>query len=132
MHILREKNFSLSKDEYLAIRRLVSALNFTIRNFFDYVKKFQESAKQIEKLNSHKNPEIQKLYKNYAYALFEAFFRYTPFIRSKFLLNLLIYIFKASLKISENYFATESLNFILWLKRQAQETGIPLSYLRSA
>jgi len=96
MSLLRDRGFNLAKDDYMALRRMLYAVNtsiahysvhkaklFNLRAFARAVKEYKRSAVAVEKLAIPKDKEIIDIYRDFNYAMMTGFLAYTPFIKSE-------------------------------------------------
>lgn len=96
MQLLRNNWQGMSKEDYLALRKLLDILNstinsynehkivlFNLRRFFEHVKRYDSFSKEIEPTEMPKNGEIQALYTATFKSLLYGFFAYTPLIKSE-------------------------------------------------
>jgi hypothetical protein len=128
--ILRNRGFELSKEDYLVLRQILVATTDTIHHYEDCkstlfnFRKFQQRARElksdaetVQRLANVRDPEIQAVIKSMQHALFNAFFTYTPLIKSEITISLLatIFIFLSKLGLAR---LNQTAMFFFWLKDQ--------------
>ena len=112
MEYLRSNQDSISKTEYEVIKKILIILNHTIhwyskyrtylfnfrifRKYINKTKKLSDSSQTIVKINNEVIDSFR--YKLEIYIL-EAFFAYTPFLRSEIILKILLFATTILLKI---------------------------------
>ncbi len=101
----------LSSAEYDSIARLSDALDLAIHNYnkhktmmfnlrklLAHLKKHQHILKKIEPVDMTDNPKIQIFHSRFLQCLAEAFFAYTPLIRSEIMLKLFMWVSRVASK----------------------------------
>jgi len=138
MSKIREGNFNLSKDDYIALRHLVEATSVTIHDYNQWktslfnFRRFKERVRNIKTLNREiaerkiSNPDIFALYQQYTFAMFLAFIAYTPFLRSELGIKTLSMSINGMAKISMGKFKknlNRAVEFINWVRQQADKNN---------
>ena len=108
MKLLRDGYEDLSKEDYVALSGLLKVLNTSIRHYNMYktilfnfrfylafFKAMKASNRKIESMPTCNNPKVNELYSRTRYAILEAFFAYTPFLKSEIVLNISYGLLKA-------------------------------------
>ncbi|MCK5228641.1 MAG: hypothetical protein KAR13_00145 [Desulfobulbaceae bacterium] len=105
MQFLRNNWEDLPREEYLALRKLLSVLNttinryndhktvlFNLRRFIEEVKEFDSFSKKVASTEMPKTDEIQQLYIATSKSFLYGFFAYTPLIKSEIFVKISIII----------------------------------------
>ena len=139
---IREDNFNLSKDDYVALRQLAEAASLTIHDYNEWktslfnFRKFKECVRKIKNwdkiIEERKiaNPDILALYKEYIYAMFFAFLTYTPFIKSEMGFRAMSISLNGIAHISMGKFKRNLIRiaeFIDWVKQKSDNHNTPLN-----
>ncbi len=131
IQILRQENFSLHKKEYFELRYLLHCINITINNYdvlkisFFNLRKFIEFARdfkdEINDIKLSKKQRVLGFQRRTGYAMFEAFFSYTPLIKSTIFLSFLVFFIQKLPTLCEKLFNVSAggmLEFMSWFKRE--------------
>lgn len=105
--IMFDQRDSLSRNDYIALRKLVGALSLTINNYRNHktvifnFRRFMAHVRELKSLDNKtrvittKNKEINDLKNRFNRALCLAFLAYTPFLRSEILAKLIVGVLNA-------------------------------------
>lgn len=138
MKLIRDKNQTLSIEDYQALRELVEMTNKTIHNFNHYkpvlfnFRRFIEyvrNAQEVDnKFKEHQfgSQEIAELYNRFFLTLLGAFFTFTPLIKSEIVLRASIYFFKALAKLGARK-AKRVIELLTWVEKEADEHNLSYS-----
>lgn len=138
MTILRDRNYGLSRDDYISIRELLEILNhsihyynkikakvFNFREFLKFLKQYESDSIRAKNIAISENPEVITLYKRLQYAILVGFFTYTPFLKSELVFNAVIYAFKAIAARLWKERIREYVDIMYQIKRQSIIFNIP-------
>lgn len=118
MALIREKNFQLTREDYIALRQMAEVTGATIHDYNSHKIYLFNLFKFLEAIRRHKKlevaihdglemkGEILALRNKFGDALMFAFLRFTPF--SAVLLSGSKYVFTALAKLGINYFRTQA------------------------
>ena len=103
----RESSGIMTNDEYRVARQLLVMLNhliseyyhrrtrmFDFRTFRHFLPDYEKTADQLESFVLSENQSLRTLYTQTHQALVLAFFAYTPFLRSEFILRFFLFLFQ--------------------------------------
>lgn len=133
----RDISGAMSREEYLAARRLLAALNaivseyrgrrarmFNLREFRRFLRDYEKTSGELTSVCVPEHPELRELREECARALALAFFAYTPFLRSEIALVL-------ALRLGAVFFKERAANFTRPL-RDAERFGIKVGTFGAA
>jgi hypothetical protein len=139
MSKIRESNFDLKFEDYVALRQLLDRTSetvhefnnckvslFNIRNYSVQVHR----AKSLEETSVQRAPEVQELTSRYALAMLVAFFTFTPFIKSELVLRGLPFVLKVLASISGNYLKSKLKKveeIVTWIRQESEEHAAALA-----
>ena len=140
MCYLRENWENLDKTDYIALRRLVEALNmvisnyndhktilFNLRKFKNFIREYKSFSKEVESIPTPQNEEIKIIYNSAWIAFFSGFFAYTPLIRSEVAMRAILLITTILSKLGVRYInnsARQTIETISNIKKQAHNYGV--------
>jgi len=114
-----DEHQSLSRTDYIALRKLIRVLNLTINNYkahkktlFDfraftlYMREIRPFEERVEEISTN-NERIKELRERMFYAVIEAFFAYTPFLKHEAIARLIFFILSAAVKSGAYKFKNE-------------------------
>lgn len=116
MGLMREQNYNLGRQDYLALKQLSIWTDYAIhyyndgkRSMFNARRVMEEikTLKQVDKRIKRRvirDPEVGKLYRQFINALFSGFLAFTPFFRSELVLRLLPVIAQLLARMGLVYF----------------------------
>lgn len=110
---------NLSRTDYIALRKLILALNVTINNYkvhkkalFDfraftrYVKEVKPFEDDVDEISTN-NEKIHELRERMSHAVIEAFFAYTPFLKHQVVANFIFFVLSAAVKTGSEKFSND-------------------------
>lgn len=142
MSLIREGNFNLSKEDYVALRELAEATSITIHDYNEWKSSlfnfriFRERMSRIRNFDKRfseskiTNPAISDLYAKFVYGMISAFLTYTPFLRSEIGFRTLSLSINGIARISMGNFkarAMRLMEFATWIRQQAKDREGPLN-----
>lgn len=120
MSLIRERNFDLTPEDYLALRQVAEATSATIHDYNSFkiyifnFRKFLAAIRRMEKLEvtlthgRELKPEITMLRNRFADAMLFAFVTFTPFFKSERVLLVFHHTCSALAKLGIAYFKTKA------------------------
>ncbi len=139
MSQIRERNFDLRVEDYVALRQLLDRTSETIHDFNNCkvslfnIRNYSiqvHRAKSLEETSVERAPEIQELTGRYALAMLVAFFTFTPLIKSELVLRGLPFILKFLASISGNYLKAKvkkTEEIVTWIKQESEQHAAALA-----
>ncbi len=131
-----EKPGALSKEEYLFMRWLLGVINVTIHNYnqhktvmFDmremlkHLKMYERASQTTLQVPDH--PEIRKINERARRLLVKAFLAYTPLIRSRLILKVIISAYRAGYREAQSRAEAEYVaNHVREVRNDARRYGL--------
>jgi hypothetical protein len=141
MAIIREKNFSLSRQDYYALRDLTEFTGetihhfndfkpylFNLRRFIEYVLTVKDADESLKERHIE-NQEIAKLYSHFVRIMLTAFFTFTPFIKSELAIRACVFLLKAIARVGGRYLkykAKKLVEVLVWVEHEADQHNFSL------
>ncbi len=130
MEILRVRGFELPREDYLVLREVLQGTTETIhhyedckstlfnfRKFLQRTKELKSNAESVQRLANVRDPEIKAVINSLRNAIFNAFFAYTPLIKSTIALYVLAMLFMLLSKLGLASLK-QAAGLLFWLKEQ--------------
>lgn len=130
MGLIRDKAFEMDRTDYYAFRDLLEVVSFTIHDYnacklyafnFRRFREWLKDAKQLAGKVVTQNQCVLDLRSQYSRAMLEAFFAYTPFLKSELALKILVIAVKALMRLSGKYLSTNFktvLEVAAWIRHE--------------
>ena len=135
MQFLRNNWESLPKKEYVALRELLETLNtiinkynehkavlFSLGRLIKHIKEFNSFSKKIQPVEAPETEEIRQFYLETSKSFLYGFFAYTPLIKSKIFVKVVVVVLKVSTSLGINKF-NRSIEHITDSINNARETA---------
>ena len=132
MKLIREHNFSLSREDYIALRQIEIAASHTIHDYnlckvyMFNLRRFAAALRRLKPLEVerrdglHLKQEIETIKHKFEVALFVAFFTFTPFLAHEIILKASKKTLLALARIGGNYFREKNkrmVEVLSWVQR---------------
>lgn len=143
MGYLRSKTTKIPRDDYIELRKLLDIVNSTIHNYDDHKQGlfridefFKETRTVYKSVNKAKSKEIKNnakvkgFYHEYGKIMLIAFLTYSPFLKSKIVIFLLIKLSSFLALATGRYFNKffeQSISFLEWLKGESNRFNLDLT-----
>lgn len=108
---MREQDAHLTRNDYISMRLLIKILNFTIKRYGDYktvlfdyrmyYKYFKDNERSFHrtaKVLHTDNEEVMALFKKFRICLFDAFFTFTPLLKSEIICRFVLFSMETAAK----------------------------------
>ena len=146
MKYLRSKTTKIPREDYVEIRKLLDLLNSTIHNYEDHkqglfrIEKFfaetktvYKSVKKAKSKEIKNNAKVKGFYHEYGKIMLIAFLTYSPFLKSKIIIFLLIKLSSLLAFASGRYFNKyfeRSISFLEWLRGESNRLDLDFNNKR--
>ncbi|HKV42152.1 MAG TPA: hypothetical protein VJX67_23310, partial [Blastocatellia bacterium] len=109
MNLIRDNAFEMDRTDYYAFRDLLEVVSFTIHDYnackihsfnFRRFREWLKDAKQLGGKIETQNRRVLDLRAKYSWAMLDAFFAYTPFLKSEIAVKVLLIGAKALMHLT--------------------------------
>ncbi|MCK4983022.1 MAG: hypothetical protein KAS17_08875 [Victivallaceae bacterium] len=131
--LLRNNGEKLSDADYSIAINLQNYLDDTIHNFANYIKVFniyklgknlKEAVVKIEKMQKSDRKDLQKMQNDFMHIQFIAFFRFTPFLKYRLIVTILLLLCQILISFGLNRIFSwicKTNGFLTWLKNEEHQ-----------
>ncbi len=138
MTSVRKENVEFSPEAYKDVRHILSVTNdtihyfneckphhFNLRRFVEYM--ISQNVMNEEPEEEFASPEIEKFYEGHISALLNAFFAFTPFIKSEIVLRMAVFLAQTVGRlgiVKLKHHASEWAEVFSWVKKEANDRNL--------